>query len=114
MPTKNTRAPISKVQRLKDQGANGSPAYEFATKIARAKDKLAIGTVTVGNTSRPVSQWCNPSKAPPPNFITQRRSARLSVSKGAGDAMISHPHLSEARDGTPMRYFIGDAGCNPT
>jgi hypothetical protein len=28
--------------------------------------------------------------------------------------MISHPHLSEARDGTPMRYFIGDAGCNPT
>jgi hypothetical protein len=28
--------------------------------------------------------------------------------------MISHPHLSEVRDGTPMRYFIGDAGCNPT
>lgn len=83
MPTKNTRAPISKVQRLKDQGANGSPAYEFATKIARAKDQMAVGTVKVGVTSRRVSDWCNPSKAPP------------------------HDPL---KFGTPMRYFIGDAG----
>ena len=90
--------PIKKVQRLVEQGSNGSPAYEFATKIARAKDRMAIGTVVVGNTPRRVSQWCNPSKAPPPNFITQRRSARLSVSKGAGDAMIRHPYYCEMKD----------------
>lgn len=56
---------IRKVQRLKDQGSNGSSAYEFSTKIAMKKSENAIGTVIVGNTPRRCSQWCNPSKAPP-------------------------------------------------
>ena len=93
---------IKRVERLKDQGPHGSPAYEFSTKIA-LKNEHSVGTVIVGNTSRRVSEWCNPSNAPPPNFVTQRRSARLSVSKGAGDAMISHPQLSEIRDGTRLK-----------
>lgn len=65
---------IKSVQRLKDQGTNGSPEYEFSTKIApkKCEDMSAssaneIGTVIVGNTARRVSEWCNPSKAPPPN-----------------------------------------------
>jgi len=60
---------ITKVQSLRDQGSNGSPAYEFSTKIAPKKMNNAIGTVIVGNTPRRVSQWCNPSKAPPQLLI---------------------------------------------
>lgn len=60
---------ITKVQRRKDQGSNGSPAHEFSTKIARAKDRMAVGTVYVGVFSRRVSDWCNPSKAPPQLLI---------------------------------------------
>lgn len=56
---------IRKVERLKDQGSNGSTAYEFSTKIAIEKSECVIGTVIVGNTSRRVSEWCNPSNAPP-------------------------------------------------
>jgi len=56
---------IKRVERLKDQGSNGSTAYEFSTKIAIKKSERVIGTVIVGNTSRRVSEWCNPSKAPP-------------------------------------------------
>ena len=89
---------IKKIERLRDQGSNGSPAYERATKIAKAFMSSCI-TVDGSTQNRRASNWCDPHQAPPPNFITQRRSARLSVSKGAGDAMISHPHLSEVRDG---------------
>ena len=56
---------IKKVERLKDQGSNGSLAYEFATKIAPKKSERSIGTVIVGSTCRRVSEWCNPSNAPP-------------------------------------------------
>jgi hypothetical protein len=57
------------IQTLNDLVTNGSIAYEFSTKIAPKKINNAIGTVIVGNTARRVSQWCNPSKAPPQLLI---------------------------------------------
>jgi hypothetical protein len=72
MPMKKTPAAILKVQRLKDQGANGSPAYEFTTKIARVKEVRPM----VCNFFNSVTHWCNPSKAPPLdplNYGTPRR-----------------------------------------
>jgi hypothetical protein len=98
---------ISSVERLKDQGSNGSIAYEWATKIARAKDRLSIGTVIVGTTSRRVSEWCNPSKAPPTVNLKRRISARLSITKGAGDAMISYPNINE------IKNVLYETGTNP-
>ena len=56
---------IRKVERLVDQGKRGSPAYVFSKYIAPEKAKPVIGVVIVGNTSRKISEWCNPSKAPP-------------------------------------------------
>lgn len=60
---------IKRVERLRDQGSNSSFAYEFSTKIVIKKSENAIGTVIVGSTPRRVSQWCNPSKAPPNSLI---------------------------------------------
>ena len=46
---------------LKPYGAH----YRKSLRICSKKNKRSVGTVIVGNTSRRVSEWCNPSKAPP-------------------------------------------------
>ena len=53
---------IKKVERLKDQGSNGSPAYEFATKISKIKSVIVV---RIGSTNRTITHWCNPPLAPP-------------------------------------------------
>ena len=134
---------ISSVERLKDQGSNGSTAYEWATKIAlvktfrpnilrsrmtalvppfikmvlhvwsfsyllknsgahyrkamrvlsKVKDKTASSD-WVGNTT-----WGSPivALAPPKANFKRRISARLSITIGAGDAMISYPNINEIK-----------------
>ena len=84
---------IKKVQRLKDQGPHGSPAYEFATKIARAKDELAMETVMVGNTSVPYKSACRYVKYKKPPL---------------------GPPLDPLKYGTPRRLLLGDAACSPS
>jgi len=91
---------ISSVERLRDQGSNGSPAYEFTTKIAVIKQARPM----VCNFFNSVTHWCNPSKAPPKANWTRRKSARLSITKGAGDAMISYPNINEIEN---VLYKIG-------
>ena len=78
---------ISSVEKLKDQGSNGSPSYEFATKIAFEKLSTAASD-WVGGTI-----WGSPAVALAPPLVSwkKRISARLSITKGAGDAMLSYP-----------------------
>lgn len=77
---------IKKIERLRDQGSNGSPSYERATKIAKAFTASHI-TVDGSTQNRRASDWCDPHQAPP---------------------------YFPLKYGTPVRYFIGDAGCNPS
>lgn len=91
---------ISSVERLKDQGSNGSIAYEFTTQIAVIKQARPM----VCNFFQTVTHWCNPAKAPPKANLKRRISARLSITKGAGDAMISYPNINEIKN---VLYKIG-------
>jgi len=49
-----------------------------------------------------INVWGSPvvAMAPPHVSWKIRKCARLSVTKGAGDAMISYPTLTEMKDGT--------------
>ena len=128
MPTKNTRAPISKVQRLKDQGANGSPAYEFSTKIARAKDKMSIEKLAADDHWKKIVAHVWSSSYLLRDSGAHYRLALRMRSKGIprtssnwtgqnvwGSPVVAlAPPLNPLKYGTPRRYFIGDAGWNPT
>ena len=128
MPMKNTPAPISKVQRLKDQGSNGSPSYEFSTKIARAKDKMSIEKLAADDHWKKIVAhvWSS-------SYLLRSSGAhyRLAVrvlskvilrtsSDWTGQTVWGSPIVALAPPldplnyGTPRRYFLGDTGCNPT
>lgn len=85
---------ILSVEKLKDQGSNGSPAYEFATKIALEKASMAASD-WVGSFI-----WGSPivALAPPLVRWKKRISARLSITIGAGDAMLSFPNIDEIKN----------------
>lgn len=85
---------ISSVEKLKDQGSNGSPAYEFATKIAFEKLSMAASD-WVGGTV-----WGSPlvALAPPLYAIKIRNDAVISVSIGAREAMISFQNIYEIKN----------------
>ena len=85
---------ISSVEKLKDQGSNGSPSYEFATKIAFEKLSTAASDWVGGIV------WGSPVVALAPPLVSwkKRISARLSITKGAGDAMLSYPNINEIKN----------------
>lgn len=86
---------ISSVQKLKDQGANGSLAYQFATKVAKAfEDSFVNGSwawtryfcaailenIKVGQAERVLRPFKD----------SMRNDALISVPIGAIEAMITH------------------------
>ncbi len=134
---------ILSVERLKDQGSNGSIAYEWATKIALEKtfrpNILRSRTTALVPPFRKIvahtwsssyllrnsgahyrkamrllsklknktasdwvgsATWGSPivALAPPQVNWTRRKSARLSITKGAREAMISYPNINEIKN----------------
>ena len=134
---------ILSVEKLKDQGSNGSPAYEFATKIALEKAfrlnilrfrktvivppfrRIVAHTWTISYLlrssglhyrkaqrimSKAISRaafdwvggnvWGSPVVALAPPLVSwkKRISARLSITIGAGDAMLSFPNIDEIKN----------------
>ena len=106
MPMKNTQTLISKVQRLKDQGANGSPAYEFTTKIARVKEARPM----LCNFFNSVTHWCNPSKAPPTypegkyNGRARQRKLALALVDSSGRLASEYKSDSWTKDEKRIRF----------
>lgn len=98
---------ITSVEKLKDQGSSGSPAYEFATKIAFEKLSMAASD-WVGGTV-----WGSPLVALAPPYTLKKQlnnvyvrecSSRaapyvlLGVSLGAREAMISFWKIYEKKN----------------
>jgi len=128
MPLKNTPAPISKVQRLKDQGSNGSPAYEFSTKIARAKDKMSIEKLAAADHWKKIVAhvWSSSYllRSSGAHYRLAQRVLSKTILRTSSDwtgqpvwgspIVALAPPLNPLNYGTPRRYFLGDTGCNPT